>query len=99
MDEQSPLLETILNSLSKHSFENPVYRPPINPSTGRPWTAEERGPMVSTPKPAGVNPQTGKSYPSMGYTTGDKAGSYFETLEYVPNRDDVGAMFELLKGK
>ena len=97
MDEQSPLLQTILNSLSQNSVSDLVYRPPINPITGQPWTAEERGPMVSTPKPGGVNPRTGESYPSAGYTIGDKSGSYAKSMEYVPNRDDV--MFELLKGK
>ena len=100
MAGQSPLLTTILNSLSpQNSTSDLMYRFPINPGTGRPWTAEEKGPMVRTPKPGGVNPETGKSYPSMGYTTGDKSGTATETLEYVPNRDDIGAMFQLLKGK
>jgi len=70
---------------------------PINPDTGLPWTEEERGPIIRTPKPGGVNPETGESYPSMGYTTGDKAGSHSSTMEYVIGRDGPGTMEEALE--
>ena len=73
------------------------YELPINPDTGRPWTAEEKGPMERTPKPGVVNPETGESFPSRGYTTGDKAGQYSQTLEYVPGRDPTEFIAKLLK--
>ena len=63
------------------------FRPPINPSTGLPWTREERGPMRRVPREGGTNPETGESYPGRGYYTGDESGMHGKTLEYVPTRD------------
>ena len=60
---------------------------PINPSTGLPWTGEERGPMRRVPRSGGINPETGESYPGRGYYTGDESGMHGKTLEYVPTRD------------
>ena len=61
----------------------PKFRIPINPDTGRPWTEEERGPVVRTPKEAG------EDYPSRGHYEGDNLFRT-ETLEYVPERDLPG---------
>jgi len=63
------------------------FRPPINSSTGLPWSDEELGPVHRVPRSGGTNPETGESYPGRGYHIGDESGMYGKTLEYVPERD------------
>ena len=64
----------------------PKFRIPINPDTGQPWTEEERGPVVRTPKEG------------RGHYEGDNLVRT-KTLEHVPERDLPGGPISRLLGR